>query len=129
MKAKQNTRRYNVVMWNMEDGIEDLNRDIEEAFAPAGIASEKIEGDLLDDLSIDDMIGLYFRDVRPIPLLSREAEIELARQIQDGEKARHRLTITTQDLPPEETTHLYRQVQAGKQALLHLGETNFRLVI
>ena len=72
-----------------------------------------------DETDVDDVISLYFRDVRPIALLTPEEEIELARQIQRGRKARQRLQRG--DLTSEQRASLEAEVERGARAL-QLGQ-------
>jgi RNA polymerase primary sigma factor len=81
----------------------------------------------VDAVDIDDTLGLYFRDVRHIPLLDHEAEVELSKLIERGEAAKERLAA--KDFEPRERLHLESEVQQGNRALLRLVEANFRLVI
>ncbi|MBE6769705.1 MAG: RNA polymerase sigma factor RpoD [Ruminococcaceae bacterium] len=55
---------------------------------------EKIDDDLtFDNISLDDPVKVYLREIGRVPLLSSEEEIELAVKIADGdEKAKQRLT-------------------------------------
>ena len=55
---------------------------------------ENLEEDLnIDDMSLDDPVKVYLREIGRVPLLSSEDEIELAIKINDGdEKAKQRLT-------------------------------------
>ena len=55
---------------------------------------ENIDEDInLDNMSLDDPVKVYLREIGRVPLLSTEEEIELAMKINDGdEKAKQRLT-------------------------------------
>lgn len=47
----------------------------------------------LSDISLDDPVKMYLKDIGEVPLLSADDEIELARKIQDGdEEAKKRLS-------------------------------------
>lgn len=55
---------------------------------------ENLDDDInLDDMSLDDPVKVYLREIGRVPLLSSEDEIELAIKINDGdERAKQRLT-------------------------------------
>jgi RNA polymerase primary sigma factor len=84
---------------------------------------------LIRFIDSDDTVGLYFRDVRPNPLLSREEEVDLAKRIERGEKAKHRLTTASGILGLEDRTYLEAEIEQGREALQKLVQSNFRLVI
>lgn len=78
-------------------------------------------------IGADDAITLYFRDVGTIPLLTRELEVELARQIERGEAAKQRLGSEAPSAA--ERTALAQAVEAGRTARHKLVTANARLVI
>lgn len=79
-------------------------------------------------IAADDAITLYFRDVGASPLLTREQEVELARQIERGEVAKWRLN-SGEELSAAERADLERAVKAGETAHHKLVTANARLVI
>lgn len=92
-------------------------------------AVQKEEQGALEFIDSDDTVGLYFRDVRPNPLLSREEEVDLAKRIERSEQAKHRLTTARGVLGLEDRTYLETEIQQGREALQELVHSNFRLVI
>ncbi len=74
-----------------------------------------------------DPMTLYLEDISHISLLSREKEIALARKIETGELAEHKLRQNT--LSPAEAELCQRQIEEGKRARDRLIEANYRLVI
>src|SRR4051812_34199579 len=50
------------------------------------------------DAAIDSPLGIYFRDIARIPLLTAEQEVDLAQKLERGELAKQRLRIE----PPED---------------------------
>lgn len=85
------------------------------------------EPEYLPYVTVDDAVSLYFRDVGNIPLLSREEEVELARQVERGRVAERRLKAG--NLDPETRRRLQAQVEAGEAARQRLITANVRLVI
>jgi RNA polymerase primary sigma factor len=78
-------------------------------------------------IDTDDAISLYLREIGRIPLLSAEDEIELARRLERGRRARRWLN---QDGHPEhEQSRLEREVREGDIARKKLIQANSRLVV
>ena len=77
---------------------------------------------------IDSPLGIYFRDIARIPLLTAEQEVELAQALERGV---HAALILAED-PPEEIELLLvleRDLVAGEAARRKLMESNLRLVV
>ena len=102
-------------------GGEELGRAV--ARRPEGGPTSGFE-----DLEGDDSISLYFREVGSVPLLSRDEEVNLARRIEAGRQALHRLR-SHPELPAEERRDCDRTWQNGQAAWDHLVKANSRLVI
>jgi RNA polymerase primary sigma factor len=93
-----------------------------EPTAPASSASDHA------DTGIDSPLGIYFRDIARIPLLTAEQEVDLAQKLERGEIAKQRL----RDCPPEtddELARLERDIEIGNGARTTLMESNLRLVV
>ena len=81
-------------------------------------------------ISADDPVGLYFRQMAQEPLLTAADEIDLAKRIERGLKAKRRLEQP--DLMEKSDRwrrHLRRLVIDGQYAREHLGRANTRLVV
>lgn len=92
--------------------------------------SEEEEAEKVVDLSgIDshDSISLYLRQMAIVPLLKREEEVRLAKQMERGEIAQRRLQKGGQK--PYLCQRYMRQVEVGDQARAHLTKANTRLVV
>lgn len=111
-----------------EEGIEVYDNG-HEIMSPHELAVQKEEQGALEFVDSDDTVSLYFRDVRPIPLLSREEEIELAKRIERGEEAKQRLEEAGDEIDFDERARLQAEVQQGQEAFQELIQSNFRLVI
>ncbi|OGO05594.1 MAG: hypothetical protein A2Y73_08050 [Chloroflexi bacterium RBG_13_56_8] len=81
----------------------------------------------VDQISADDSVSLYLKQMGQVPLLTASEEVILARQIEEGEKAKARLC--DQNLPTEEREALGDIVCAGERARIKLTEANTRLVV
>ena len=81
----------------------------------------------LDDISAEDTVSLYLKQMGQVPLLSGAQEVELARQIEDALKARSRLHSPS--ISSEERATLLDIIAAGEQARIQVVEANTRLVV
>lgn len=78
----------------------------------------------------DDPVGLYFRQMAQEPLLTAADEINLAKRIERGYKARQRLAQPDVQLKSARWRRRLRQLDTeGQQAREHLGRANTRLVV
>ena len=123
-----------------ELGIE-LRRDSESAQRkPAGEFSEhefetrvRVPSRFVADLSAvssDDPVGLYFRQMAQEPLLTATDEIDLAKRIERGFKAKRRLeSPDVMEKSARWRRHLRQMVFDGQCAREHLGRANTRLVV
>lgn len=81
-------------------------------------------------ISSDDPVGLYFRQMAREPLLTAQDEIDLAKRIERGLKARYRLDQPdVMEKSDRWRRYLRRQVIDGQCAREHLGRANTRLVV
>ncbi len=99
-----------------EEGDVDLEDEVEEVVAD------------INAVSADDPVGLYFRQMAQEPLLTAEEEIELAKRIEQGKKARKMLERSS-GLSVAERAEIIAQIEQGQAAREHLGRANTRLVV
>jgi RNA polymerase sigma factor (sigma-70 family) len=76
----------------------------------------------------EDLVRLYLNDVGRYTLLSKDDEVRLARQIENGTAARELLT-TGNGLAPGERRELRRTVRHGADAHQTFVQSNLRLVV
>jgi RNA polymerase primary sigma factor len=104
----------------VEEIDEDFETDLEEVQDP-GI------GDI-NAVSADDPVGLYFRQMAQEPLLTAVEEIELAKRIELGREAAHKIHLQRR-LERIQRDELQKLVDDGQAAREHLGRANTRLVV
>ena len=90
--------------------------------------SDETEEDIYRAIEVDDTIGLYLKEIGKVSLLDAEEEVELAKRMEAGLKARTRLEgnkIKSEDRRYE----LQMISEDGLSARGHLIRSNSRLVI
>jgi RNA polymerase primary sigma factor len=99
-------------------------------------AEEKPAGPRMDEEALvlaadmDDGVGVYFKEVGFIPLLTKEQEVMLAKQIEDGEFAKEKLYASRNGaLSALDRRRYEQQIEQGREAFNHLVTANSRLVI
>lgn len=118
------------------DAVEELYARLEEegiqVYTNGDLPEEEAE-EMLPDLTTvptDDTISLYFGEIRPIPLLTPEQEVELAKRIEVAEDAARKLrSLEGQPADPAEYERLQRLMLDGEEAKHTLVQSNSRLVI
>lgn len=83
----------------------------------------------INAVSADDPVGLYFRQMAQEPLLTAEEEIELAKRIERGRKARKMLERGTAEMNRAQRGEMHTLVENAQDAREHLGRANTRLVV
>jgi len=81
----------------------------------------------LADIPTEDTVGLYLKETAPLPLLSREEELQLAKAVHRGRAAEEELKSAA--LSPHERECLEREVKEARVARERLILTNTRLVV
>ncbi|NPV75324.1 MAG: sigma-70 family RNA polymerase sigma factor [Anaerolineae bacterium] len=80
-------------------------------------------------ISSDDTIGLYLKEMARVPLLSVNEEIELARRIEAGNRARREMQRLNGNNTPERRQEMEAKIADGQAAREHLIKANTRLVV
>jgi len=81
----------------------------------------------LSNISVDDTVGLYLKEMARVPLLSTEEEVRLARMVELGREAEKLLSDDGDD--PVERCRLANLIEQGWAAREHLIKANTRLVV
>ncbi|HEY69305.1 MAG TPA: sigma-70 family RNA polymerase sigma factor [Anaerolineae bacterium] len=94
---------------------------------PVAEKDEQPEEAGLEAIDADDSVGLYLKEVGRVPLLTANEEVQLAKRIERGRKARERLA--SDPVSAKERLELRMQIEDGWAAREHLVTANSRLVI
>jgi len=82
----------------------------------------------LDEISADDTVSLYLKQMGQVPLLTAQEEVEIAKKIEQGCEARRKIRERSYR-DEEERDHLEDIVYMGELARGQLVEANTRLVV
>lgn len=82
----------------------------------------------LNEIGIDDTVSLYLKEISRIPLLRAEQEVEYARGMEIGKKAKQQLSRGL-SLGMTERTRLETRIREGELSRQKLIKANFRLVV
>ena len=100
-----------------------------EAAEPDEIAVSAPETDLDDQTSVmGDSVHTYLKSIGRRQLLTAEEEVELAKRIEAGLYAEHKLE-TEKRLPQKYRAELAAVAEDGRRAKAHMLEANLRLVV
>jgi DNA-directed RNA polymerase sigma subunit (sigma70/sigma32) len=84
------------------------------------MAKERVERDE------EDLVRLYLTDIGQYPLLTKEDEVRLAQQIEQGNSARRDLEDPAANATPSRKTQLKREVRRGEDAERTFVQSNLR---
>jgi RNA polymerase sigma factor (sigma-70 family) len=87
------------------------------------VAKERVERDE------EDLVRLYLTDIGQYPLLTKDDEVRLAQQIEQGNTARAELVDGAKALTPTKKRELRRTARLGDDAQRTFVQSNLRLVV
>lgn len=82
----------------------------------------------LNEIGIDDTVSLYLKEISRIPLLRAEQEVEYAKGMETGKKARQQLARSS-TISMGERNKLEQKIRDGELSRQKLIKANFRLVV
>ncbi|MDP3449920.1 MAG: sigma-70 family RNA polymerase sigma factor, partial [Anaerolineaceae bacterium] len=130
--SKDAERIESVMVALRRHGVEILDTDLEMDMCeidPALPASDMDTFNNLDNISSDDTIGLYLKEMSRVPLLSLNEETEIARRVEDGRASKKELDRCNGTCPADRKLLLQSLVEDGILAREHLIKANTRLVV
>jgi RNA polymerase primary sigma factor len=83
----------------------------------------------LSNISTDDTVGLYLKEMARVPLLTTEQEVDLAKRLERGLHAQQRLKKLNGSSSYKKRAELQGHVEDGRGAREHLIKANTRLVV
>ena len=101
----------------------ELDEEVKDQF----LNSSDPDEDDLKNISSDDTVGLYLKEVSRVPLLTAEEEIILSQSMERGRMARKELAAA--NINKKRRKELLHLIEKGWGARDHLIEANSRLVI
>lgn len=93
------------------------------------IEVEKIDLSVPEGTNIEDPVRMYLKEIGKVPLLSADEEIELAKEMEEGDMALSQLEELDDDIDEEKRAQLQELVDKGDRAKKKLAEANLRLVV
>ena len=99
-----------------------------EAIDPDAVAQQPEAYELPPD-EIIDTVGLYLKEMSTVPLLNMQQEVDLAKRIEAGKKARRQLNKLNGSTPPDKHAEYDDMIEDGRLAREHLIKANTRLVV
>lgn len=124
-------RLEKIVSFLRRQGIEILGDENEDNFIQAD-PSEDADIDpstSLENVSSDDTVEIYLKEMSRVPLLCVEEEIDLAKRIERGREAQVRLNKINGNTSLIELKKLEETVEDGLRAREHIIKANTRLVV
>jgi RNA polymerase primary sigma factor len=130
-----------------EKGIDVLTITEEDEELAEAIEEESVEDidiSVPDNVSIEDPVRMYLKEIGKVPLLTAEEEKELAKRMEDGLEAQEELEKLNEsmagrsvdDFSDEEKVaydirikELNKKIELGEQSKKKLAEANLRLVV
>ncbi|MCE5259221.1 MAG: sigma-70 family RNA polymerase sigma factor [Chloroflexi bacterium] len=82
----------------------------------------------LSEISSDDTISLYLKEMARVPLLTAKQEVTLARQFEEGQLAKKEY-VTNKNLTEDDKDRLSQVIELGEASRTHLIKANTRLVV
>ena len=119
-----------IILYLRHQGVdiadEGLDFNFESYDGPSGDGDT---GNVLENISSDDSIGLYLKEMSRVPLLHVEEELSLAKRIERGKKAKKDLAKLGDSGEAQIRCDLEEKIQDGLLARDHLIRANTRLVV
>jgi RNA polymerase primary sigma factor len=121
-----------VVVALRRHGVDIYDGETESDFSESESSLEPSEYDTfsnLENISSDDTIGLYLKEMSRVPLLNMEEELDIAKRIELGRSSKKELDRSNGNTPADRHILLEGEIEDGILAREHLIKANTRLVV
>jgi RNA polymerase primary sigma factor len=119
-----------IIQYLRHQGVDIADEGLDFNFEPFdGPSGDGDSGNVLENISSDDSVGLYLKEMSRVPLLQVEEELSLAKRIERGKKAKKELVKLNGSGQAQLRSDLEERVQDGLLARDHLIRANTRLVV
>jgi RNA polymerase primary sigma factor len=119
-----------IILYLRHQGVDIADEGLDFNFESLeGAPGDSDSGNTLENISSDDSIGLYLKEMSRVPLLQVEEELSLAKRIELGKKAKKELAKLNGNGGALAHSDLEERIQDGLQARDHLIRANTRLVV
>ncbi len=119
-----------IIHYLRRQGVEFVDDEPEETEADDDpLADENDYFNNLENISANDTVEIYLKEMSRVPLLNVEEEISLARRIERGREADRELTHSNGRTNPARRKELEELVRDGFLAREHIIKANTRLVV
>jgi RNA polymerase primary sigma factor len=120
--AEAPAESFDEVFVALRDAGVSIREDSNDALAATALSSDEL-------VHVSDPVRMYLQEIGRYPLLTPQQEVELAMQMETGERANEKLSTAGDDLPVSERTILERASRSADRARKRLVEANLRLVV
>ena len=119
-----------IILYLRHQGVDiaDDDQDIDYG-AFHSVTLDREAGNILENISSDDSVGLYLKEMSSVPLLHVDEELNLAKRIERGKKAKRDLAKLNGNATAANRSELDEKIQDGLMARDHLIRANTRLVV
>jgi RNA polymerase primary sigma factor len=119
-----------IIIYLRHQGVDIADEGLDFSFGSYdGQSGDNESGNVLENISSDDSIGLYLKEMSRVPLLQVEEELSLAKRIERGKKAKKDLAKLNGSGDSQVKSDLEESIQDGLLARDHLIRANTRLVV
>ncbi len=114
---------FDQVVEALQDSRVNVREDSQNALEATALSSDEL-------VHVSDPVRMYLQEIGRYPLLTPQQEVELAMQMETGERASEKLHDEgSEELPVADRVILQRAARNAERARKRLVEANLRLVV
>ncbi|MEZ5176649.1 MAG: RNA polymerase sigma factor RpoD [Acidimicrobiia bacterium] len=119
--AKAPAEAFDATVLTLRERNIDVRDSSEDALSDTAMSGDEL-------VHVSDPVRMYLQEIGRFPLLDAQQEVELAMQIEAGERAEQQFASGV-PLDPGARILLQRQIRNGERSKARLTESNLRLVV